>query len=87
MPDGFCDMPVHLDDPFPPLMAFWSLNLAEENVCQLISCSELVLYRKTGSVITATVILNGEITVKLSVSSLNSNSGLKITKKEPLSLQ
>lgn len=56
MPDSFCNMPVHLDDPFPHLMEFWSLNLAEDNVCQLASCSELVLYRKTGSVITSTVI-------------------------------
>lgn len=85
MPDSFWFMPVLLDDPFPPLMELWSLNLAEDNVCQLASCSELGLYQKTGSVITSTGILNGKITAE--VSSPNSNSGLKITKKEPVSLQ
>lgn len=64
MPDGFCDVPVHLDDPLPPLMEFWSLNLSENSVCQLASCLELVLNQKTGSVKTSTMILNGQITVE-----------------------
>lgn len=65
MPASFCDVPVHLDDPFRSLMEFWSLNLSEDNVCQLVSGSELVLYRKTAPVITSTVILNGKITVEV----------------------
>lgn len=40
MPNSFCYMSVHLNVPFPPLVEFWSLNLAEDDVWKLDSWSE-----------------------------------------------